>query len=172
MSGRIWFYILICLTVASAQTGMTEEIQPKKKAKVEKQNVVIITAGKMIYDSEKQSAVFEGNVIVSDQELLLKADNLTAKFDKNSKVQYIHAEGNVYIEQDDKTAWSKSATYDAVSGKMVLEGDPLIKQGKDMLQGDVITFWRDDNKMICEPNARLTIFTDGKDAGKELTGKK
>jgi len=134
--------------------------------------VTVITSESLIYDNGEQSAVFEQNVVVTDPKMKMMSDKLTVEFDDDNKVKYILAEGNVYIEQEDKTAWSEYASYDVASGKVVLRGEPMIKQGKDMLQGEKITFWRDETRMICEPNARLTIFTQDGDKRGQLEGKK
>lgn len=134
--------------------------------------VTVITSESLVYDNGRRSAIFEQNVLVTDPKMKLMSDKLTVEFDEDNKVRYILAEGNVYIEQEDKTAWADRASYDVASGKVVLVGDPLIKQGKDMLQGEKITFWRDETRMVCEPNARLTIFTQDADMRSQLEGKK
>ncbi|MFO8089858.1 MAG: LptA/OstA family protein [Desulfatiglandaceae bacterium] len=132
--------------------------------------VTVITSEKMVYNSEKQTAVFENNVQVEDDRLSLSSEKLTAEFDENNEVKSLLAEGSVYMEQDDKTAWAESASYNVETGKMVLKGDPLVRQGKDMLQGETITFWRDESRMVCEPDARLTIYSQDSKMREQLNG--
>lgn len=134
-------------------------------------DVTVITSEKMVYDSQKQTATFEENVQVADPEIELSSDKLTAEFNKDSEVEFIRAEGNVYIEQNDKKAWAQFASYNMESGKVVLKGEPLIKKGKDMLQGDSITFWRNESRMVCEPNARLTIHSENTEVRDQFDGK-
>lgn len=139
---------------------------------IESGEVTVITSESLVYDSENQSAVFETDVLVTDPDMKLQADKLMVKFDEDNQINYIQADGNVYIEQADKKAWSESASYDLESGKVVLVGDPLIQQGRDMLQGDRITFWRDESRMVCEPNARLIINNQSTQVRSQLEGEK
>ena len=40
-------------------------------------------------------------------------------------------------------------------------------QGRNILEGEVITFWRDQQKVECKPRARLVVYGedfDGSDA--------
>jgi hypothetical protein len=45
-------------------------------------------------------------------------------------------------------------------GKFVLEENPRVLRGRDMMLGDTITFWRNEERMECLPNARLIIYPD------------
>ena len=121
-------------------------------------DLTVVTADRLVFDYSKQYALFEGNVVVNDPNMSLQADTLIIKFNQESDVQSIVAKGHVVIEQTDKRAESGVAAYDVVSGKVVLEENPVVRRGKDLLTADVITFWRDENKMVCEPRARLVIF--------------
>ena len=46
------------------------------------------------------------------------------------------------------------------TGKIVLAQKPRVLRGRDMLEGELITYWRDDNRMICQPQARLVIYPE------------
>jgi lipopolysaccharide transport protein LptA len=120
--------------------------------------VTVITSEKLTFDYKKQYALFENNVIVTDPEMQLAADKLTVIFDAKGKAQSIKAEGRVTITQTDKTAQSGLATYDFETGKIVLAIKPRVTRGRDTLEGELITFWRDQNRLICQPQARLVIY--------------
>lgn len=124
------------------------------------EEVTEITSVRLTFDQQKRIALFEEDVVVVDPSLKLTADKLTVYFDENNEAQLIEAEGRVVIEQEDTTAWAGKATYDVESGMVFLEIQPRIRRGRDLLEGDTITFWRDDNKMICEPRARLVIYPE------------
>lgn len=123
-------------------------------------DVTVITSERLTFDYKKQYALFEENVVVTDPEMQLASDKLTVKFDESGGARTIKAEGRVTITQADKTAQSQVATYDVESGKIVLAGQPRVTRGRDTLEGDVITYWRGQNKMICQPRARLVIYPD------------
>lgn len=123
-------------------------------------NLTVITSERLLFDYKKQYALFEEDVVVTDPELKLTADTMTVRFNEAGDVSLIVAKGNVTIEQADKVATSGLATYNVEQGKITLEENPRVKRGKDLLEGVIITFWRDDNKMICEPQARLVIYPE------------
>ena len=123
-------------------------------------NETVVTADKLTFDYNDNFAVFENNVVVTDPELTLKSDLLTVLFDDGGQAKTIKAEGHVRIKQDDKFATSEEATYDVATGKIVLEKNPRVRRGRDVLEAITITFWRDQNKMICEPQAKLTIHPE------------
>ena len=122
--------------------------------------VTVITSEKLTFDYKKQYALFENNVLVTDPEMQLAADRLTVLFDAKGKAQSIKAEGRVTIKQLDKTAQAGLATYDFETGKIVLAIKPRVTRGRDTLEGELITFWRDQNRMVCQPQARLVIYPE------------
>jgi lipopolysaccharide export system protein LptA len=127
---------------------------------IDESQATVITATKLTFDQIQQYALFEENVEVTDPSIHMTADRMTVFFSEDNRAEGLEAVGRVVITQEDTKAWAQKATYDVVSGKIVLTGNPRIRRGRDLLEGDVITFWRDDNRMICEPRARLVLFPD------------
>ena len=124
-------------------------------------NATVITADKLTFDYMKKFALFENNVQVNDPRLQLSANRLTIVFSEDGGAQVIKAEGKVLMTQDDKKARSDVATYDVPSGRIVLAGGPpQVMQGRNILEGEVITFWRDQQRVECKPRARLILYTD------------
>ena len=130
----------------------------------------VITSEKLTFDYKNHFAVFENNVLVTDPEMRLTSDKLTVQFNEKGAAKVIKAEGNVHITQLDKVARSQVATYDVDSGKIVLAGKPRVTRGRDTLDGEVITFWRDDNRMTCQSRARLVIHPDKDGSNKPFLG--
>ncbi len=120
--------------------------------------VTVVTSERLTFDYAKKYALFEGDVVVTDPQMKLMADSLEVRFDEAGQVQLISATGHVVIEQEDKRATAGRASYEVTDGRILLEDNPRVVRGRDMLEGDRIIFWRDKNKMICEPNARLVIY--------------
>ena len=124
-------------------------------------NATVVTADKLTFDYIKKFALFENNVLVNDPRMQLSANRLTIIFTEDGGAQTIKAEGKVLLTQGDKKARADVATYDVVSGRIVLAGGPpQVMQGRNILEGEVITFWRDQQKVECKPRARLVIYTD------------
>jgi len=130
-------------------------------------DATVITSEKLTFDYIKKFALFENNVVVNDPRLQLSANRLTIVFLEDGGAQTIKAEGKVLLTQDDKKARADVATYDVVSGKIVLAGGPpQVMQGRNILEGEVITFWRDQQRVECKPRARLVVYSE--DSGGEV----
>lgn len=124
------------------------------------EDVTVITSARLTFDYNRRYAQFEENVVVADPEMKMAADRLTVQFDADGKVTSIKAEGRVKITQADKVAEAGVASYDVATGKIVLASKPRVRRGRDLLEGDVITFWRNENRMVCQPQARLVIYPE------------
>ena len=121
----------------------------------------VVTAEKLTFDYIKKFALFENNVVVNDPRLQLSANRLTIIFTEDGGAQTIKAEGKVLLTQGDKKARADVATYDVASGRIVLAGGPpQMMQGRNILEGEVITFWRDQQKLECKPRARLVVYSE------------
>jgi len=124
-------------------------------------SATVVTSDKLTFDYTKKFAVFEGSVVVSDPRLQLKSDKLTVSFGEDDKIRSIKAEGKVFITQGDKKARGDVATYDLITGKIVLlGGPPQVLQGRNIMEAEVITFWRDEQRVECRPRARLVVYSD------------
>lgn len=154
--------LVFCFTGAQAQQD--DEFTMDEK------DATVITSTRLTYDQQKRYALFEENVVVIDPSLKLTADRLIVHFDEENRARNIEAVGSVTIVQEDTKAWAGRAMYDVATGKIFMEKNPRIQRGRDILAGDTITFWRDNNKMICEPQARLIIFPQEGGAREKFLG--
>ena len=150
-------FVVLCWIVAGAAVSAAAAEAENGSAL---EAVTVITSEKLTFDYKQQYARFENNVVVTDPEMQLAADKLTVIFDAKGKAKSIKAEGRVTIRQADKTAQAGLATYDFDTGKIVLAIHPRVTRGRDTLEGEIITFWRDQNRMICQPQARLVIYPE------------
>jgi len=122
--------------------------------------LTVITSDRLLYDGLNGFAELEGNVVVSDPNLKMKADKVRIEMTGTNEVRMIVATGRVVLTQKDKHAWAGRATYDVSEGRFVLEEDPRVLRGRDMMLGDKITFWRNEERIECFPSARLIIYPD------------
>lgn len=113
-------------------------------------NTTVITSRHLDFDYPKRTAVFDGDVVVTDPRVTIKADSITAMFGVDNHPETITAVGNVRIEQEGRLALSTRATYSIKSGLLVLTGQPRLIRGTDVLLGSRIIFSRDDDKVTCE----------------------
>ena len=124
-------------------------------------DATVVTADKLTFDYLKKFALFENNVVVNDPRLQLSANRLTIVFTEDGGAQTIKAEGKVLLTQGEKKARADVAVYDVPTGRIVLSGGPpQVMQGRNILEGEVITFWRDQQRLECKPRARLVVYSE------------
>lgn len=162
MRNRILCSCIVTAAVLLLQSG---GVQAASEA-----DSTVVTSDKLTYDSLKQYALFEGNVVVTDPQMSLKAEKLTLFFDETGAAKSIRAEGGVDIAQDDVMSHSDNALYDMISGRVLLSGSPVVTKGDDTLTGRTITFWRDQNKMVVDGRAKLVISPNEDGGRQQLLG--
>ncbi len=126
-----------------------------------------ITADQMTYDYKRSIAVFQDNVVVIDPQVQLVADTLTVLFDNTNDIKSITAIGDVHIKSEDKTASCNKAIYIASTGEILLTGNAKLTRGEDTLEGKRITFWLNEEKVLCTPG-RLVVHSEKNRSKKDL----
>ncbi len=153
------FCLAILLLGAGPRLAATDPFQ-NLAADSSDTNSTVITSTRLIYDQQKQTAVFEDQVVVTDPRVKINADKLTVLLTKDNHVMAIEAEGSVVIQEGEKIAIGEKARYEVDEGKFILSGHPTVQNGRDLLSAEKITFWRDTNRIQCEENIRMTIRSE------------
>ena len=159
MKLRQWTAIAAAAGIAAAQTpsvpplpeGTTDDIPTVG-------DLTVVTSERLVYDAEKQTAVFEKDVVISDPNLRMKTDRLTIAFDDQNQPTRLLAEGRVILSQAETRAWADKVTYDVATGQVTLEGNPRVLRGRDMLMAQRIVFFRNQSRLECYPEARLILY--------------
>lgn len=165
---KFYRFGLLGLLLATGSVGAADKDAAKKTEGEEE--VTIITSDKLTADYKQHYALFEGTVVVTDPQMQLTSDRLTVTFDANNKIKTLKADGKVNIRQTDKLAKADTATYDIDSGKVVLTGKPRVMRGKDMLEGDEITMFRNESRILVHPRARLVVYPERGGAREQFFG--
>ena len=159
-SGK-WIWAMAVAAVLWAAAPARAALEDDGRSLEASPNATVVTAEKLTFDYIKKFALFENNVLVNDPRLQLSANRLTIVFTEDGGAQTIKAEGKVLLTQGDKKARADVATYDVKSGRIVLAGGPpQVMQGRNILEGEVITFWRDEQRLECKPRARLVVYSE------------
>ncbi len=119
-----------------------------------------IRSDRLVYDEEQSLAEFEGNVRLRDPRAAMNCGKVRLHLKENKEIDWIEALSEVIIHSDDRKALADRASYYADEGMFVLDGDPKVKQGRNIMTGDRITFWQETRRMVCEPNARVLLYPD------------
>ena len=95
--------------------------------------------------------------------MTLQADTMTILFvEKENDVKEIIANGSVTIDLDKKRATCETAHFYTADNKIILTGNPLLKEGKNVIEGEKIIFFLNEERSIVEgkKNSRVktTIF--------------
>ena len=157
MRNHVW---MMALALACARALAAAEKAPADKGPGE-EPLTVITSERLTFDYKEHFALFEENVVVTDPEIKILADKMTIVFDDKNAAKSVKAEGHVILVQLDKKAESDTAIYDVVTGEIQLLGNPRVTRGKDVLTGDTINFWRNENRMKVNKRAKLVLGPDG-----------
>ena len=112
-------------------------------------DTVQVTADRMISDSRTDQVVFTGHVEARRGDLLVKADRLEVRQDRQSKkLAQMVAIGNVFIKRGEQTATSERATFYETEQKAVLTGNPHAWEGNTEVWGEEMTFLLAEGNMI------------------------
>jgi len=153
------------------EAAALEEKAAKAEAapsKTEKPQTTITCKGHLDMSYGKNMAIFNDDVVVNDPRMKMKADKMKVFFESESRaIQKVIATGHVRFKKEDKSAKSRKAVYTAKDGKVVLTGKPMVKKGDSIMTGEMITFFRDDSRMLIEPTAKLIFYTEDQEEFKE-----
>ena len=122
----------------------------------------VVTSNRAYLDYDKNTAEFIDNVHVKDASGDLWADNMVVHFDRNTReIKELIATGKKVITRaHKKRSQSRKAVYTSSDGRIVLTGTPSITEGRNTYTADKITIFKDSEKTIFEPTARLTFYSD------------
>lgn len=110
-----------------------------------------ITADRMDAFQRENRVVFEGNVVVQQEETYLYARRIVADMapqEQGGGIRKVVAQDNVRITQNDRVATCDRAEFDHLKRTIELHGNPKIWQGKDWIDGEKVLVQLDQEKMV------------------------
>lgn len=155
----IGFSVLIgVLAGALGLQAQDEQSAPKATAVAGSgTNKTTITAQRLTYDYKRSIAVFEGDVVAQDPQMKMVADKMIVVFEGTNSVKTLTAQGNVKITSEDREATCFTAVYKNEGGEVIMTGSPMLRRGENTVSGDKITFWVNDEKVVCEPGQLIFV---------------
>ena len=120
-----------------------------------------ITSDKLDFDQKKHLATFTGNVVARQAETSLEADTLKVVFaESDQSLQEIIATGKeVVIKLQGKKALCRKMHYYAGERKIVLTGNPSLDDGKNVISGEEITFFLDEERSVVKSGQQKRVKT-------------
>lgn len=148
-------------------------------------NETHVTAHRADYEISKNILVLDGDVVVRDPRVTIKADQITMVMNTNREPEMVTAVGNVVIEQDlnpvqatgagnapkavavkgFRRATCGRAVYGIRSGVTVLTDKPVITQEGMTLNGSRIIYSRDQDKVHIDNSSGVFVPGEGQASG-------
>ena len=132
-----------------------------------------ITSKTMTANNEDRQAIFRGDVILTQGDLVVRSDIMIVRFksDQTSeptqseeksespggKIDVIEAKGKVVIKKADGRATCRHAVYYKDQEKIVLTGAPIAWQGGTRVSGPKMTMYLEENRSVVEGGTRVII---------------
>ncbi len=161
---RCLFAGLSMVFVLSAMSGLPSSPAAEQRAKRgfgfelrESSQPIRIKSDGLEWDYKGHVVTFKGNVIANQEDVTLYSDRLVVYYNEaTSELTQIVAEGAVRIVQLDRRATGEKAVFSNAERKIVLTGNPVIRQGKNVVIGDMITIFIDEDRVNVD-KADVTI---------------
>ncbi len=110
-----------------------------------------ITSDTVEGDQKQNTVTFKGNVVAKQEDITLYANTLVVVYDPDTKkIKEIVATGNVKVVQLDRRATGQKVTFDQDKNKVVLDGDAVIREGANVIRGERITFYVEEERSVVE----------------------
>ena len=112
---------------------------------------IVITSQTLTAESNNKTAVFEGSVVATKEDLTIYSDKMTVFYDNSeSKIRKIYAVGNVKVHKKERVIFSDEATYMEDEKKIIFTGNPRAVEGENVVSGTQITFYMEDERAYVE----------------------
>lgn len=98
---------------------------------------------------DKDEALFRDNVLVKQKDMNIFSDNFLVSFNReNQSIDKAKAYDIVKIVQKDRVATCQTAFLLNREKKIVMRGMPEVRQGNDVIKGNIIIFFTSENKIL------------------------
>ncbi|WP_457568238.1 lipopolysaccharide transport periplasmic protein LptA [Desulfurobacterium sp.] len=122
---------------------------------------IVVEARQLIYDKNKHTATYIGNVIVQHDNITITGDKLIIYFDKTGKlIEKIVMIGNVSLKSEQGNGRCERLEYFPAQEKIVLSGNAELKKGKNVIIGDRIVAFKNGDVTVegIEQKVKTIIF--------------
>ncbi len=180
----IGLLIIVFALVFCFGSGVAQQKKPakegEKKTKSDKgfgftasRAPIDITSDTVEAFQKENTVVFKGNVIAKQEDTTLQANTLTIYYDPDTKkIKEILASGNVKVVQLDRRATGQRATFNQDQNKIVLDGDAVVREGDNVIRGDRIIFYVDEERSVVQGGKGGRVSTSIVPPPKEAESKK
>ena len=155
------------LFVLIAQGFAGSEASQKQVEKAEPKPIVIKSKSLEV-NNETKVVTFTGDVNAEKDEFVIDCQKMLVFYESapkqkgsepsETRIDKIIAEGQVVINRTQGgMATTEKAIYYQKDEKVVLTGNPVVKQGKDFVEGDRITIFLKENRTVVESSTNKKV---------------
>lgn len=131
-------------------------------AKQDTTQPVEISADKLDLNQKEGTALFVGNVVISQGEMRLSAPRVEAEFviengQSTGKIARVHASGGVTLVNGDQAAEGREADYTIEDGIIIMTGDVVLTQGQNALAAERMTVRLEEGTANLEGRVRSIL---------------
>lgn len=154
---KMTYYLASDRFEAEGRVRAVFDRQTTENAPSEPTKAVVITSEEVDYDTKANSARFLRNVKVNYSDMVLSAQKLQVFLEKElNKIEKIVAQDHVKILQKDKEITSDQCVFYDKEKKIVLTGNPVSRQGENVLSGQEMVYYLDSETV--EIKKAKTVF--------------
>jgi lipopolysaccharide export system protein LptA len=121
---------------------------------------VKITCDDMVVQNRRQTARCQGHVHATRLLLTLTSDQGLAHYDKDGHIIDLVCTGNVKMTEKDRVATGDKAVYVEEQRTIELTGHAVAKQRDDVLTGEPLVFYVDEDRVVAKGASLLGKPTD------------
>jgi lipopolysaccharide export system protein LptA len=123
-------------------------------------------------DQKQNTVTFKGNVIAKQENTTVYANLLVITYDSENKgVKQIVASGNVKVVSLDRRATGQRVIFLQNEKKVILEGDAVIREGENVVRGERVIYYMEEERSVIEPGKGGRVTTTIVPPKKEETKK-
>ena len=121
---------------------------------------VKITCDDMVVQNRRQTARCQGHVHATRLQLTLTSDRGVAQYDKDGHIIDLVCTGNVRMTEKDRVATGDKAVYVEELRTIELTGHAVARQGEDVLTGEPLVFYVDEDRVVAKGASLLGKSAD------------
>lgn len=124
-----------------------------------KKDPTYINSDSLTLTAKEREFIYEGHVVVKNNDMELKADKITGYYTKDNKLDKLVAVGNVVMTKGTTMrARSQEATYDAVKKIVTLSKNPELEKDKSLLMADEIKVYIEEERSTAIGQVRVKLL--------------
>ncbi|MCV2863345.1 lipopolysaccharide transport periplasmic protein LptA [Albidovulum sediminicola] len=135
------FITALCLTLAPTGVAVAQGAEIAFGGiRADTDLPVEVTADRLAVNQTDGTAVFSGNVVVTQGEMHLGADEIRVEYAAGgqNRIERLIATGNVVLTSGPDAAKSDRAEYTVDSGEILMAGSVLLTQGATVISGETL----------------------------------